>query len=155
MPATQTSAVDNGWLVRGITFGIRVFLVFVVAFAQAVVIIAGDNYNDNLLNQFFPIVTQTNATPSGWAEGSSETRQARTTSTPNDQESPSSSQSYYVVFIGRDVGYTTSRYVISCPIYRFLIISFQAPSRRLWLMVFPIIIRKGLTRSTMQFKRMR
>lgn len=111
MPATQTPADDNGWLVRGITFGIRVFLVFVVAFARAVVIIAGDNYNDNLLNQLFPIVAQTNATPSGWVAGSSETRQARTTSTPDDQESPPSSQVYYIVFIGRDVGYTTSRYV--------------------------------------------
>lgn len=109
--ASRAPASENSWLVRAIAFSIRLFVVFIIASARAILLIAGDDYNNDFLSQYVPLVAQTNIAPSSdpSASGSPETRQARTSSTLNDRESSSSTQFYYVVFVGRDVGYTISR----------------------------------------------
>lgn len=96
-------ADDDGWLVRLLVFGLRVFLVLFVAFARAVVIVAGDKIPDTLFDQAIPTAVSGNPSspPVDSSLGSLEARQATSTSAPL--------QGYYVVFIGRDVGYTTSR----------------------------------------------
>lgn len=101
--STQTIADDNGWLVHLLVFGLRVFLVFFVAFAQAVVIVAGEKIPDTLFDQAIPAAVSGNpsAPQVDSSLGSLEASQATATSAPL--------QGYYVVFIGRDVGYTTSR----------------------------------------------
>lgn len=99
--STQTLADDNGWLVHLLVFGLRVFLVFFVAFAQAVVIVAGEKIPDTLFDQAIPVSGIPSAPQVDSSLGSLETPQATATSAPL--------QGYYVVFIGRDVGYTTSR----------------------------------------------
>lgn len=101
--ATHTIADENGWLVRLLVFGLRVFLVLFVAFARAVVIVAGDKIPDTLFDQVNPAAVSGNpSSPQVDSSlGSLEAPQATATSAPL--------QGYYVVFIGRDVGYTTSR----------------------------------------------
>lgn len=97
--STQTSANEDGWLVRSLVFGLRIFLVFVIAFARAVVIVAGDKTPDLLFDQ----VTPAAVVSSLGSLGSPQSLSVVAGVSPR--------QGYYVIFIGRDVGYTTSRQV--------------------------------------------
>lgn len=103
----QSSADEDGWLVRGLVFGLRFFLVLVVAFARAVLIVAGENVPDTLFHQVIPaaIASVPSSSPQVRSSnlGSSEALSTGTVDTPQ--------QGYYIVFIGRQVGYTTSRSV--------------------------------------------
>lgn len=101
--STQTITDDDGWLVHFLVFGLRVFLVLFVAFARAVVVVAGDKVPATLFDQAIPAAVSGDlSSPQVNSNlGSLEAHQATASS--------AQLQGYYVVFIGRDVGYTTSR----------------------------------------------
>lgn len=103
--STQTGADEDGRLVRWLVFSLRFFGVLFVAFARAVVIVADKNIPDTLFDQAMPSDSFCNLPSCSQAKSSSlgslEALRARTVSTPL--------QGYYIVFIGRQVGYTTSR----------------------------------------------
>lgn len=101
--STQTSANEDGWLVRSLVFGLRIFLVFVIAFARAVVIVAGDKTPDLLFDQVAPAAVVSSL-------GSLGSPQSLSVSA-SEVAGVSPRRGYYVIFIGRDVGYTTSRQV--------------------------------------------
>lgn len=100
---TQTVADKDGWLVCVMVFSLRLFFVLLVAFARAVVIVADDKIPDTLFDQVIP--TAVSSSPPSQTRpsslGSLEARQLRATS--------AAGPAYYIIFIGREVGYTTSR----------------------------------------------
>lgn len=101
--STQTISDEDGWLVGVMVFSLRLFLVLVVAFARAVVIVADNKIPDTLFDQVVPSVVPSNpsARSTSSSLGSLEAYRVRATSAPLG--------AYYIVFIGREVGYTTNR----------------------------------------------
>lgn len=101
--STQTISDEDGWLVCVMVFALRLFFVLVVAFAHAVVIVADNKIPDTLFDQVIPSVVPSN--PSARSTSSSlgplEAHRVHATSAPL--------AAYYIVFIGREVGYTTNR----------------------------------------------
>lgn len=108
--ATQTTADEDGWLVRGLVFSLRVFFVFFVAFARAVVIVARDKIPDTLLEQAIPPTVFIDPSSTHFASSSLGSLEASRTSRASYADMPrsTSSEYFYVVFIGREVGYTSS-----------------------------------------------
>lgn len=101
---TRTKAKTDDWLVHCLVCSIRIFLVLFVAFARAIVLVAGDSIPDNLFDQRFLVEVPMDST------SSSESSNRRMDPLRGPETSVSvSSQVFYVIFVGRDVGYTTSR----------------------------------------------
>lgn len=124
-------SAENGWLVALFVFIIRVILVLVVALSQATIVIAKEKMPDAafqpgsifatalLDNTVFFSTDDENAPPADVRsqQTSASSKSSSDRPTPDVQAQPTpldhtlSPLRYYVVFVGREVGYTKSRRV--------------------------------------------
>ena len=107
----ETLSEIEGILVNIFALSIRLFVVCVVSFARAVIIVAEEEMPENLLNSprsaLFPTPP---ASPARTSQHLSNDVPCTPNNTPTNFGTGGGQQNrHYVVFVGRDVGYTTNR----------------------------------------------